>query len=248
MGVPTNADARTRRLAGRQRGWARTPQRATCLLPSVSMEIMGVQIRTIIKDNVAIRCDGCREVIDGTPWRVNLLDIVSPEVAVGWTEQAPINPGPHQFHSDAACVRRWMAEDTGRTLLLTTHYMVEAEDLCDRVAIISGGRVLACDSPANLKRELRREAIFHVEVSPIDGGGAGFLSDHPGVHHATHHPGDGVSRLEAPALVRRNDERLQQLAYARGERRRPGRRVLHVVKRLRKAAEVVNRSRRIGPG
>jgi len=74
------------------------------------MEIMGVTIRTIVNDNVAIRCDGCREVIPGTPWRVNLLDIVAPEVAVGWTESTPVNPGPHQFHSDPACVRRWMGE------------------------------------------------------------------------------------------------------------------------------------------
>jgi hypothetical protein len=74
------------------------------------VDIMGVTIRTIVADTVSIRCDGCREVIPGTPWRINLLDTVSPEVAVGWTESAPINPGPHQFHSDAACVRRWMAE------------------------------------------------------------------------------------------------------------------------------------------
>ena len=67
-------------------------------------------IRTIVNENVAIRCDGCREIIPGTPWRVNLLDIVAPEVAVGWDEHTPLNPGPHQFHSDAACVRRWMAE------------------------------------------------------------------------------------------------------------------------------------------
>jgi hypothetical protein len=74
------------------------------------VEILGVTIRTIVNDNVARRCDGCREIIEGTPWRVNLLDIVSPEVAVGWDESASINPGPHQFHGDAVCVRRWMAE------------------------------------------------------------------------------------------------------------------------------------------
>ena len=74
------------------------------------MEIMGVTIRTIVSDNVAARCDGCREVIDGVPWRVNLLDIVAPEVAAGWAEQSPLNPGPHQFHADPACARRWMAE------------------------------------------------------------------------------------------------------------------------------------------
>ena len=71
---------------------------------------MGVQIRTIIKDNVASRCDGCLEVIDGTPWRVNLLDIVAAESPVAWTDRPTINPGPFQFHSDPACVRRWMAD------------------------------------------------------------------------------------------------------------------------------------------
>jgi hypothetical protein len=73
------------------------------------MEIMGVDIRTIVKDNVAIRCDGCLEVIDGTPWRINLLDIVAAESPVAWTERPVINPGPFQFHGDPAHVRRWMA-------------------------------------------------------------------------------------------------------------------------------------------
>ena len=73
------------------------------------MEIMGIQIRTIITDNVATRCDGCLEAIDGTPWRVNLLDTVAAESPVSWTERPVINPGPFQFHSDPACVRRWMA-------------------------------------------------------------------------------------------------------------------------------------------
>jgi hypothetical protein len=73
------------------------------------MEIMGVRIRTIIHDNVAKRCEGCREVIEGTPWRINLLDIVTAETPVPWTGRPAINPGPFQFHGDAACVRRWMA-------------------------------------------------------------------------------------------------------------------------------------------
>ncbi len=39
------------------------------------------------------------------------------------------------------------------TLLLTTHYMEEAERLCDRVAIMDSGRIVAIDSPANLTRK-----------------------------------------------------------------------------------------------
>ena len=34
-------------------------------------------IPTIVEDNVSIRCDGCLEVIDGTPWRMNILDVVA---------------------------------------------------------------------------------------------------------------------------------------------------------------------------
>lgn len=74
------------------------------------MEIVGVRITTIVEDNVARRCDGCLLVIEGTPWRVNLLDIVAPEKPADWTDQAAINPGPFQFHADEACVRRWMAD------------------------------------------------------------------------------------------------------------------------------------------
>ena len=51
-------------------------------------------------------------------------------------------------------IRSWVDNNPTRTLMLTTHYMVEADELCDRVAIINQGRVLACDTPANLKRQL----------------------------------------------------------------------------------------------
>jgi ABC-2 type transport system ATP-binding protein len=63
-------------------------------------------------------------------------------------------------------VRQWLAEQPGRTLLLTTHYMQEADELCDRVAIIDQGRLLACDTPTGLKRQVRREAIFEIDLAP----------------------------------------------------------------------------------
>jgi hypothetical protein len=74
------------------------------------MEIMGIRIGTVVEDNIARRCDGCLQVIQGTPWRINLLDIVTTEVAAPWTDTPAINPGPFQFHPDPACVRGWMAD------------------------------------------------------------------------------------------------------------------------------------------
>ena len=44
--------------------------------------------------------------------------------------------------------------DRGKTIFLTTHFMEEAERLCDRVAIIDDGRIVALDSPENLIRSL----------------------------------------------------------------------------------------------
>ena len=54
--------------------------------------------------------------------------------------------------------REWMRERPDRTVLLTTHYMAEADELCDRIAIIDHGTVLACDTPANLKRHAAKAA------------------------------------------------------------------------------------------
>jgi ABC-2 type transport system ATP-binding protein len=45
----------------------------------------------------------------------------------------------------------------GKTILLTTHYMEEAEQLCDRVAILDHGRIVAMDSPAELVRKFGGE-------------------------------------------------------------------------------------------
>jgi ABC-2 type transport system ATP-binding protein len=93
-------------------------------------------------------------------------------------------------------IRRWVDEDPSRTLLLTTHYMVEADELCDRVAIINQGKVLACDTPANLKHTLQRDAIFRLEVSPMNGLGMDVFESMPGVKKVIHQAKDGGSSLE----------------------------------------------------
>ncbi|OGO66510.1 MAG: ABC transporter [Chloroflexi bacterium RBG_19FT_COMBO_50_10] len=94
-------------------------------------------------------------------------------------------------------IRSWVDDNPTHTILLTTHYMVEADELCDRVAIINQGRVLACDSPANLKRNLQQEAIFHLEVSPFNGSlSAEKFEVLPGVCNFTHRSQDGFESLD----------------------------------------------------
>ncbi len=52
----------------------------------------------------------------------------------------------------------------GQTILLTTHYMEEADQLCDRVAIMDHGRLLALDTPAALKQSIDADTVVTVRT------------------------------------------------------------------------------------
>ena len=75
----------------------------------------------------------------------------------------------------------------GRTVVLTTHYMDEAETLCDRVAIMDEGKILQVGAPAALVRDLHRAVRVSVAHGAIDETTAAGL---PGANSVTD---DGVS-------------------------------------------------------
>jgi ABC-2 type transport system ATP-binding protein len=77
-------------------------------------------------------------------------------------------------------VTAWKAAVPGRTVLLTTHYMAEADELCERIAIVDHGRILAIGTPAELRKRVQRESIFRVELDHLDGGPVA-LATLPGV-------------------------------------------------------------------
>lgn len=55
-------------------------------------------------------------------------------------------------------------KDEGRTILLTTHYMEEADILCDRIAIIDQGEIIALASPTELKAQLDQDRVIQLTV------------------------------------------------------------------------------------
>ena len=68
-------------------------------------------------------------------------------------------------------LREWMGAVRGRTVVLTTHYMAEADELCDRIAIIDRGRILATDSPQGLRARVSADRRVVIELdagTPID--------------------------------------------------------------------------------
>lgn len=66
----------------------------------------------------------------------------------------------------------------GTTILLTTHYLEEAETLCDRIAIIDHGRIVADDSTRNLVNKLNRESIIVTTMAEISEDVIGMLKQY----------------------------------------------------------------------
>jgi ABC-2 type transport system ATP-binding protein len=83
--------------------------------------------------------------------------------------------------------------DAGATVVLTTHYMEEAETLCDRLAVMDRGKIIALDTPRGLIRGLGMEATIHAQTTN------GALDDSeitalPGVRSSTIVAGDNTTR------------------------------------------------------
>ena len=81
-------------------------------------------------------------------------------------------------------VKNWVRGRKGKTVLLTTHYMMEADEMCDRIAIIDHGRILACDTPGNLKRMIRHDTTFRLEVDALPNPTS--FSSIPGIKNFSH--------------------------------------------------------------
>ena len=75
--------------------------------------------------------------------------------------------------------------EQGKTILLTTHYMFEADELCDRIAVITRGELVATGTPAELKARVSAGSVLEVEVFDGLGGRLSVVEALPGVRSAT---------------------------------------------------------------
>ena len=98
----------------------------------------------------------------GMRQRLALARALLPDPPLVVLDEPTVGLDPQASRDLRARVRE--LRDQGKTVLLTTHYMEEADQLCDRVAIIDHGRIVALDTPNALKRTIRAEEVVHLEI------------------------------------------------------------------------------------
>ena len=146
----------------------------------------------------------------GMKQRVAIAKALLPNPPVLLLDEPTIGLDPQSARNLRELILETRAE--GRTVLLTTHYMEEADQLSDRVGIIDGGEVIALDSPAELKRAIQQQDILQLEVERFDPAMQPALHALPTVAQVrSHHlDGDGAwsvalhaadSRAVLPGLI-----------------------------------------------
>ena len=130
----------------------------------------------------------------GMRQRLVLARALLPEPALLLLDEPTVGLDPQSAHDLRG--RILALREEGRTVLLTTHYMEEADQLADRVAIIDHGRLVALDTPARLKRMIRADEVVRLEIA---------------IDHETRHE-RLLDQLSAAGAVARSERRNGMLA------------------------------------
>ncbi len=101
----------------------------------------------------------------GMKQRINVIRALVNDPKILFLDEPTLGLDPKSTSEIRELVRRINIEQS-TTIILTTHMMVEADMLCDRIGIIDHGRIVALDTPANLKRLVSGTdmAVFEFEI------------------------------------------------------------------------------------
>ena len=101
----------------------------------------------------------------GMQRRLNIILAIVHDPSIVFLDEPTVGLDPQSRHVVWEYIRSF--KEAGKTVVLTTHYIEEADDLCDRVAIIDQGRIIALGAPDELKKQLPATEQIEIDV-PCD--------------------------------------------------------------------------------
>ncbi|MGH8873939.1 MAG: ABC transporter ATP-binding protein [Acidimicrobiia bacterium] len=142
-----------------------------------------------------------RQLSGGQQRRFSVAAALVNDPQVVFLDEPTTGLDPQMRHSVWELLRR-LNRDEGKTIVLTTHYMEEAEVLADRVAIIDHGRIRATDTPRDLIGRL--DGVGHIEFATSNRVNTAELAGLAGVTGAT-----AKSNGEEPGVLRPTTYKLE---------------------------------------
>ncbi|MDW8083815.1 MAG: ABC transporter ATP-binding protein [Candidatus Caldarchaeum sp.] len=111
-------------------------------------------------------------------------------------------------------IREWVKGDGGRTVILTSHYMAEVEEMCAKVAVLNRGRVVALGSPAELRRLVAGKTVAVMEVwLPTD---SELILEQIGNAYKTRDPATNIYRIRMVVDEWEETAEIVRMITARG--------------------------------
>ncbi len=121
-----------------------------------------------------------RELSGGLAQRVQIARAIAHQPEILFLDEPSAGLDPQSRLALWDSIRQLLAG--GITIVLTTHYMEEADELCNRVAIIDHGKILVCDTPDNLKSSVGAQKVISLHLqSESDSAFEGSLGELAGV-------------------------------------------------------------------
>ncbi len=180
------------RLTGRENLWAfsRFYNIPSCTADERIAEVLElVELTDRADDRVERYSKGMKQ-------RLHIARALLNEPEVLFLDEPTLGLDPDGARKIRQYIKALVAEKQA-TVLLTTHYMYEAEEMCDRVAIINTGRIIALGTPQDLKTLVRKAAILKLNVREVSKQGIQALRSISGVENLISRdvPESGVCQL-----------------------------------------------------
>lgn len=102
----------------------------------------------------------------GMRQKMNLIRGLVTEPQILFLDEPTLGLDVHTARQVRSTIVDWINENPQNTVFLTTHYMAEADELCDRIAIIDKGSIVECDTPANLRLAAGGQSTYRLIISP----------------------------------------------------------------------------------
>ena len=117
--------------------------------------------------------------------------LTDPDVV--FMDEPTIGLDPQVAHEVRSIIPQLAAQ--GKTVLLTTHYMFEADVLCERLALIDHGEIVASGSPSEIKQRVSQIRVIELQLHEASQGLIDHIADLPGVVNANALPDGLLTRL-----------------------------------------------------